>query len=191
MYLSFLKFFFHFAALSGWVPLFCLPAHWFVLLPHLFCCWALLMYFLVQLLLLFGIFLYFMLKFALCPSIFLQSSISICLWPLFLTLSGRLLISVSFSYFSGVLSCSFVWNIFLCLILINSVCLHLCVGQISSIFQICFMACHMVYFATTPFTFQNIVHSAVVEYNIFCQLGQVSWKCSDFYILSDFTFWWI
>ena len=34
------KFFFHFFVLSGRVPLFCLPDHWFILLPHTVCCWT-------------------------------------------------------------------------------------------------------------------------------------------------------
>lgn len=42
-------------------------------------------------------------------------------------LSGQLLISILFSSFSNVFSYSFVWNIFLCLlILTNSLCLFLC-----------------------------------------------------------------
>ena len=42
------------------------------------------------------------------------------------SLSGKLLLFVSRRLFSGVLSCSFVWNIFLCfLILLDSLCLLL------------------------------------------------------------------
>ena len=50
-------------------------------------------------------------------------------------LQGRLLISISFSSFSGILSYSFVWNISLCILnLPNFPCLFLCTGQVHYVF---------------------------------------------------------
>ena len=46
------------------------------------------------------------------------------------SLSGRLFISVSFSSFSEHLSCSFTWNIFLCLLILPfSVLMSMCQGD--------------------------------------------------------------
>lgn len=66
----------------------------------------------------FSIFLFF-----LCISILL-SSVSI-LWSLLETLSDRLLISIHLVLFSGVLSCTFVWNVFLCLLFCLSLCVYI------------------------------------------------------------------
>ena len=52
------------------------------------------------------------------------------------SLSDRLLISVLFSSFPEVLSCSFDWNIFFCLLILpNSLCLFLCIRCISYLSQ--------------------------------------------------------
>ena len=51
-------------------------------------------------------------------------------------LLDRLLISTSFSHVSEVLSCSSIWNTFLCLlILLSSLCLFLCVRYVGYLFQ--------------------------------------------------------
>lgn len=138
----------------------------FTLLPHLFCCWALLMYFLVQLLLLFASF--FVLYVEVCAmSIHFSPKLNTYVYIIIFNSSGRLLISVSMSSFSGVLPCSFDWNIFLCLLILhNSVCLHLCVWQISSIFQICFMACHGLFLQLRLYLHFKILYISVAEYNI-------------------------
>ena len=61
-----------FAALHGWVPLFCLPAHWLILLPHPVCCWTPLVCFSILLQLMFGTFSYFL--FVEVLTVFIHSS---------------------------------------------------------------------------------------------------------------------
>ena len=115
-----------------WMILLSLPDHWFDLPYHLIYCWLPLVYFSFQLLYssaLTGSFLYFltMLKFLLCLSIFIPSLMSIYMNITLIPLSGRLLISVSLSSFPEVVSCSIIWNIFLCLsFLSKSLCFLLC-----------------------------------------------------------------
>ena len=74
------------------------------------------------------------LRFSLCPSIFLLSSLDMFWIVAFSFLSGRFFIP--FSYFSEVLSCNSVWNIFLCfLILSDSLCLFILIKWINCITQ--------------------------------------------------------
>ncbi|XP_070355916.1 sodium-dependent phosphate transporter 2 isoform X3 [Equus asinus] len=65
---------------------------------------------------------------SLCSSSLLPISVSILMSFCLNSLSGRSLISVSFSLFSGALSCSLAWNVFLCLLIMPLfLCLHLCI----------------------------------------------------------------
>nr|KAF6437950.1 hypothetical protein HJG59_008669 [Molossus molossus] len=59
---------------------------------------------------------------------FSLSSLSILISSVLNSASVRLLISISLSSFIGVLFCSFIWDLFLCLlILAASLCLFLCI----------------------------------------------------------------
>nr|KAF6416284.1 hypothetical protein HJG59_009535 [Molossus molossus] len=59
---------------------------------------------------------------------FSPSSLSILISSIWNSASVRLLISISLSSFLGVLFCSFIWDLFLCLlILAASLCLFLCI----------------------------------------------------------------
>nr|KAF6413533.1 hypothetical protein HJG59_009738 [Molossus molossus] len=59
---------------------------------------------------------------------FSLSSLSILISSILNSVSVRLLISLSLSSFIGVLFCSFIWDLFLCLlILAASLCLFLCI----------------------------------------------------------------
>ena len=59
-----------------------------------------------------------------------MSSLSILTTSVLNSASDRLVISISFSSFSGVLFYSFIWTIFLCLLnLAASLCLFLCIRQ--------------------------------------------------------------
>lgn len=60
---------------------------------------------------------FFFLKFSLSSSILL-SSVSSFMSIYLNSLSGRLLLSIQFSSFPGILSCSFVWKVFLCLLIL-------------------------------------------------------------------------
>lgn len=69
-----------------------------------------------------------LLNFTLCSSILLLSLLGIIMIITFYSLSGRLLFSTLLNSFSEVLSCSFMWDVFFCcLILHNS--LFLCGGR--------------------------------------------------------------
>ena len=117
---------------SQWVILLSLPDHWFDLPYHLIYRWLPLVPFSFQLShssAMTGSFLYLLtlLKFLLCLSIFMPSLVSIYMIITWIPLSGRLLISVSFSSFPEVVSCFIIWNILLYLfILPKSLCLLLC-----------------------------------------------------------------
>lgn len=119
----------------------CLPDHWFFLLVHLGCCWFPLVSFSLQFV--YSSALYFPLGTFLCFlsvevfTIFIHSSpewwasLWLLLWTLFQVNCLSLLVKV----FSGFLSCSLVWNIFLCLVLLDSLCLFLFIRWNSYISQ--------------------------------------------------------
>ena len=72
-----------------------------------------------------------LLKFTLCSSILLLSSVSIFIIIALNSFLGRLLISTSLSSFSDIMSCSFVWNTLLCLLILpNSLCFFLVLGRL-------------------------------------------------------------
>lgn len=110
-----------------------LPDHWPSLLHHLISWWFLLAYFHFSYCIFFFLMdadLYFL---SICWSFYcVDPFFSQVQWAPFMTfilisLSCKLLTSIAFSYFLRGLSFSFVWSIFLCfLILLNSLCLFLC-----------------------------------------------------------------
>ena len=111
-----------------WFPPICPPAHLFVLLPHLFCSWfPLRISYYIVLSLFFkpsGSLLNTSYIFYVCASIFFPRSWIIIAIITLNSFSGNLPIFTSLSCSSGILSCSFFWNIFLChLILSNFLCL--------------------------------------------------------------------
>lgn len=116
---------------SSWVfILSCLPGRWSVLLRPLTCLCFPWVYFSFELLyssaLIFFFFIFSksLLKFSLCSHILLPEGQWASLWPLLWSLCHIDGISLFYS-FSQVLFCSFVWNIFLCLlVLLDSLCFY-------------------------------------------------------------------
>ena len=108
-------------SLGDWKTLLCLSVHWSVPLYHLICCWFLLVYFFLLVIVSFALFgspLYFLTlleasTFSLSLSSFCPSSLRTFVIIALDSLLGRSLISTLLSSF-GVLSYSFIWNIFLC-----------------------------------------------------------------------------
>lgn len=76
---SFLKLFFllFFAVLIGWLPLFCLPGCWFILLYYLICSWFLLVHFSLVIMFSNWLFFFSLLKFSLSSTILLSSLVRI------------------------------------------------------------------------------------------------------------------
>ena len=71
-----------------------------------------------------------LLKFLLCSFIILPSLVGIFMIITLNYLSGRLLIFISLMSFAGDLSCSLVWNVFLCLLILSDyLCLSTCIRQ--------------------------------------------------------------
>ena len=103
------------------ISTFCLPGHLSVPLPQLFFYWFLLVYCSSLFCLFFSSFRSFMNISYIC---FIFSP---RFWIIYTTIilnsfPGRLPSSTSFSYFSGVLSCSFIWEIILCLFISVNFC---------------------------------------------------------------------
>lgn len=113
---------FPFSVRLQWFPLFCLPAHWSIPLYHLIYCWFPLEYFLLLFSsALFGSLYFLTLRW---KSHYAHPFFSlVCIFTVITlnSVSGRLRMSTSFSSFSKVMSHSFTWNTFLCLILPNFV----------------------------------------------------------------------
>lgn len=128
--LYFLKFFFLSAALFAWAPLSCVRGHWSVLL-HLVCFWTPLVYFQFSNCILqlydFCLVITFLLLFW-RTSIVLPGFRGIFMTMTLNFLTGRWLLSIPLRSFSEVWSCSFIWNIFLHLVFLNSLCLFLCIS---------------------------------------------------------------
>jgi len=117
----------------GWFPLLFLSDHWSVPLYHLIYCWFFLVCFCFSYVFFSSFWLFFMSSNSI--EIMCSSTPLTSLWLLpsmIFTLNllwDRLLISPSFSSFSKVISCSFIWHLFLCLLIFpNFLCLFLCVG---------------------------------------------------------------
>ena len=110
--------FFLYSVLRQWFPPFCSPGHLSILLPQLFCYRFLLMY--CSSVCLFFNYYRSLVNISCISSIHLPRS-----WIIFTIIilnyfSGKLPISTSFSYFSGVLSCPFIWNITFCFFILTN-----------------------------------------------------------------------
>ena len=131
--LIFRFFFFLFTAVFWWVPLPWVTTHWSVLQFHPVCFWIPLVYYSVSYYILqmcdFCLILSYvfsLLKFSLCSFISLSTTVSLFMTMTSDSLSCRSLIFLLLMSFSEVLSCSFVWNMFLSfLILLNSACFYI------------------------------------------------------------------
>ena len=109
-----------------WFPVFCFPAYLPVFLPHLLCYWFLLLCFLFQVLCCSSLFFrsssffkHFLYLFGLCLYYFLRCWIVFTLITLN-SFSVRVPISISLRCFSLVLSCSFVWDILSCHLILSA-----------------------------------------------------------------------
>ena len=132
---SFLLFFLLYPVLQQWFLPFCPPGHLSVLLPQLFGYWSPLIYYSSLFLCSSKSLVTFITSFQPLPLFFFQdpgsSSLSL-FWTLFL--EGYLSISTSFSCFTGVLSCSFIWDVtFWFFMLINFLKCHFCFSHCGTV----------------------------------------------------------
>ena len=115
---SFLFILFPYSVPQQWFPPFCLPGHLSILLPQLFCYWFLLMY--CSSVCLFFNYYRPLVNISCISSIHLPRSWIIFTIIILNSFSGKLPISTSFSYLSGVLSCPFIWNITFCFFVLTN-----------------------------------------------------------------------